>query len=84
MVRRAPELLLLLLCATPVAAQSSPQASESTSEPRRPAYTDRRFDEIIVATLPRPVSHWLRADLPRRAERRFGLPVTTIITRRWP
>ncbi len=43
-----------------------------------------QFDEIIVATLPRPVSHWLRADLPHRAERRFGLPVTTIITRRWP
>jgi hypothetical protein len=46
--------------------------------------TGHRFDEIIVATLPRPVSRWLRADLPHRAERRFGLPVTTIITRRWP
>ena len=46
-------------------------------------FTDHRFDEIIVATLPRPVSHWLRADLPHRAERRFGLPVTTIITKRW-
>jgi hypothetical protein len=38
-----------------------------------------QFDEIIVATLPR-VSRWLGADLPRQAERRFGLPVTTIIT----
>ena len=47
-------------------------------------FTDHRFDEIIVAALPRPVSHRLRADLPHRAERRFGLPVTTIITRRWP
>jgi len=47
-------------------------------------FTDHRFDEIIVAALPRPVSHRLRAGLPRRAERRFGLPVTTIITRRWP
>jgi hypothetical protein len=47
-------------------------------------FTDHRFDEIIVATLPRPLSHWLRADLPHRAERRFGLPVTTIITKRWP
>ena len=47
-------------------------------------FTDHRFDEIIVATLPRLVSRWLRADLPHRAERRFGLPVTTIITKRWP
>ena len=47
-------------------------------------FADHRFDEIIVAALPRPVSHWLRADLPHRAERRFGVPVTTIITRRWP
>ena len=41
---------------------------------------DRRFDEIIVTTLPQHVSRWLRADLPHQAERRFGLPVTTIIT----
>ena len=41
---------------------------------------DRQFDEIIVTTLPQPVSRWLRADLPHQAERRFGLPVTTIIT----
>lgn len=47
-------------------------------------FADHRFDEIIVAALPRLVSRWLRADLPHRAERRFGLPVTTIITKRWP
>jgi hypothetical protein len=41
---------------------------------------DHRFDEIIVATLPQHISRWLRAGLPRQAERRFGLPVTTIIT----
>jgi hypothetical protein len=46
--------------------------------------TGHQFDEIIMATLPQPVSRWLRADLPHRAERRFGLPVTTIITKRWP
>ena len=45
---------------------------------------DHEFDQIIVATLPRHLSRWLRADLPHRAGRRFGLPVTTIITRRWP
>jgi hypothetical protein len=44
------------------------------------ALADDQFDEIIVATLPRRVSRWLRADLPHQAERRFGLPVTTIIT----
>jgi hypothetical protein len=44
------------------------------------ACTDRRFDEIIVTTLPQHVSRWLRSDLPHQAERRFGLPVTTIIT----
>jgi hypothetical protein len=39
-----------------------------------------RFDEIIVTTLPQHISRWLRAGLPHQAERRFGLPVTTIIT----
>jgi nucleotide-binding universal stress UspA family protein len=48
------------------------------------ALANQQFDEIIVATLPQHLSRWLRADLPHRAERRFGLPVTTIITRRWP
>ena len=47
-------------------------------------FPDHRFDEIIVATLPRTVSRWLRAHLPHRAERRFGLPVMTIVTKRWP
>jgi hypothetical protein len=41
---------------------------------------DRQFDEIIMATLPQHVSRWLKADLPHQAQRRFGLPVTTIIT----
>jgi hypothetical protein len=41
---------------------------------------DRQVDEIIVTTLPQPVSGWLRADLPHQTERRFGLPVTTITT----
>ena len=44
--------------------------------------SDHDFDEIIVATLPRHLSRWLRADLPHRADRRFELPVTTIITKR--
>ena len=41
---------------------------------------EHQFDEIIVATLPRRISRWLGAGLPHQAGRRFGLPVTTIIT----
>jgi hypothetical protein len=37
----------------------------------------RTFDEIIVSTLPRRVSRWLRLDLPSKA-RGFGLPVTHV------
>jgi len=44
------------------------------------ARASRQFDEIIVTTLPQHVSRWLRSDLPHQAERRFGLPVTTIIS----
>jgi GABA permease len=42
----------------------------------------RQFDEIILSTLPQPVSKWLGMDLPHRLQRHFGLPVTTIITKR--
>jgi hypothetical protein len=44
------------------------------------ACAEREFDEIIVTTLPRHVSRWLKADLPHRVQRRFGVPVTTIVT----
>jgi hypothetical protein len=40
---------------------------------------DRRYDEIILSTLPPGVSRWLKLDLPRRVEQRFALPVTTVI-----
>ena len=43
---------------------------------------DATFDEIILSTLPSGVSRWLRLDLPRRVEQRFGLPVTTVISAR--
>ena len=45
------------------------------------ALGDRNVDEVIVATLPKRVSRWLGADIPQQIERRFGLPVTTIVSR---
>jgi flavin-binding protein dodecin len=36
------------------------------------------FDELVVSTLPGAVSRWMRMDLPRRLQRRFGLPVTHV------
>lgn len=38
----------------------------------------RRFDEIVVATLPRGISTWLRIGLPVRLGRVTDLPVTRI------
>jgi hypothetical protein len=41
--------------------------------------TEREFDEIIISTLPNPVSHWMRMDLPSRVARWAGKPVTHIV-----
>jgi GABA permease len=38
----------------------------------------RACDEIILSTLPPGPSVWLHQDLPRRIERRFGLPLTHV------
>ena len=48
------------------------------------ALKERRFDEIIVSTLPNRISRWLRQDLPHRLEHRTGLPVTHVGATRQP
>jgi hypothetical protein len=37
------------------------------------------FDEVVVCTLPRRLSRWLRLALPQRVERTTGLPVTHVV-----
>jgi len=39
----------------------------------------RRFDEVIVSTLPTDVSRWMALDLPRRIERFTGAQVTHVV-----
>jgi hypothetical protein len=40
----------------------------------------KRFDEIVVSTLPMKFSKWLHAGLPERIERITGAPVTHIVS----
>jgi hypothetical protein len=47
----------------------------------RDAWRAGRFDEVIVATLPRHLSRWLGLDLPRRVEQLTGLPTHHVVAR---
>jgi hypothetical protein len=40
-----------------------------------------QFDEVIISTLPQRASKWLKLDLPSKAERATGLPVTHVETK---
>lgn len=40
---------------------------------------EEKFDEVIISTLPSPISVWLGIDLPNRVRRDSGLPVTHVV-----
>lgn len=40
----------------------------------------KRYDEIIVSTLPMKLSKWMRAGLPERISRLTGAPVTHVVS----
>jgi hypothetical protein len=48
------------------------------------AWDPKRFDEIVVCTLPLGSSKWLHAGLPERIGRLTGAPVTHIVSRPHP
>jgi hypothetical protein len=44
------------------------------------AWDPKRFDEIVVSTLPLGTSEWLRAGLPERIGRLTGAPMTHVVS----
>jgi hypothetical protein len=44
------------------------------------AWDPKRYDEIIVSTLPMSLSKWLRAGLPERIVKLTGAPVTHVVS----
>jgi cell pole-organizing protein PopZ len=45
----------------------------------RDALARRRFDEVVISTLPPGMSRWLRLDLPSRVQRAVALPVSVVM-----
>jgi nucleotide-binding universal stress UspA family protein len=44
------------------------------------AWDPKRYDEIIISTLPMRVSKWLHAGLPERCAKLTGAPVTHVVS----
>jgi hypothetical protein len=44
------------------------------------AWDPRRYDEVVVSTLPTGSSRWLRIDLPRRIQRLTDVPVHHVVS----
>jgi hypothetical protein len=63
-----------------------PTALSATPDPMKAienAAAQRRFDEIILSTLPPGVSRWLAMDLPHRVKRKVHVPLTVITGPEW-
>lgn len=50
---------------------------EDAFESIKRVIADGSFDDVVISTLPRRTSEWLRRDLPRRVEK-LDIPVTVI------
>jgi hypothetical protein len=69
------------------ATYGGPQSDEEATEEARERLSRMLAElkelgvEVLVATLPKRFSRWLGSDIPHQVERRFGLPVTTVVSR---
>lgn len=44
------------------------------------AWDPKRYDEILISTLPSALSKWLQTDLPHRVEKITGAPVVHVVS----